>query len=431
MKEIKDLVLGVVDHGIFLPVAQKLAEQVGQVFYSTERDDAYPSVKTGLIGEGLERLERVDSILAVKGQCDGFVFPDIGWSDLQLELEGQGYPVWGAREGDSLESSRGKFLRVLAELGLPVPKHKAVKGMAALREHLKSKTDKWIKVSQWRGDIETFHWRDWSHDEGLLDFYAHRLGPAKELLVYYVFEPIETEIEDGVDTYCIDGKLPKKCIHGMERKDTAYLCTVTDLADIPEEVRFATEAFAPVLGKYNYRSFFSTEIRIAKEANYFTDPTCRAGSPPSQVMTELYGNLAEIIWAGANGECVEPEPTAEFGAQVLLRIKGERTSWGVVELPKELRPWVKAGSAGEIEGRICSPPDEHSGNDLGWLVATGDTLAETIETIKGYAKLLPDGIDADVGCLADLLGEIKAAESLGMEFTDQAVPEPATVLEGE
>lgn len=428
MKEASDLIACVVDHSLFLPIAQKLSETYKQVYYWTPWDDCFPTVKKGLIGDGFDNLERVDSIWKVKKDVDLFVFPDVGFSGLQLELESQGFPVWGSREADSLETNRGKFLREIAELGMPVPKYKTITGLTKLREYLRDRTDKWVKVSKWRGDVETFHWRDWAQDEGTLDFYAYKLGAVKEQFQFYVLDPIDTDIEDGIDTYCINGQLPKTCIHGMERKDQSYLCTVAAMADIPEQVRSVSEQFAPVLAQYNYRSFFSTEVRIAGDQSYFIDPTLRSGSPPSQVMTELYGNLAEIIWQGANGECIEPEPAAEFGAQVLLKAKGDKSAWSVVDIPKELRQWVKCGGACEIDDKLCFPPDERDGCDLGWLVAIGDTIQETIATLKEHAAKLPDGVECDITSLAHLLEEVHEAEAAGMEFTDQTVPEPESVI---
>ena len=99
---------------------------------------------------------------------------------------------------DSIEIFRGKFLKTLDEIGLQVPPHTVIKGMENLRVFLKDKTDKWIKISKWRGDWETLHWRDWSQDEQMLGIRAkpdHLL--ITEDITYYVFDPIETEIEDS------------------------------------------------------------------------------------------------------------------------------------------------------------------------------------------------------------------------------------------
>lgn len=425
----KDLTVCVVDHGLFLPLAQKLAEQVKRVIYWTPWEEAFPTVKRCVIGDGFEGIERVESIWPVKSEVGLWVFPDIGFAGMQQELEAQGALVWGSRNADELEINRGKFLRTLAQLELPVPEYTAVKGITNLRLHLKDKEDKWLKISKYRGDIETAHWRDWQQDEGLLDFWAFKLGPMREQITFYVLDQIETEVEDGLDTWCVDGQFPKLCIHGMEKKDQSYIGTFQAYADMPEEVTQASNAFASVLKAYGYRNFFSTEVRITAEGeSYFIDPTCRMGSPPSQVMTEMIGNLAEILYAGAQGECVEPEPVAQFGVQAILKHKGDRTQWREVELPQSLRQWVKCGFCCEVDGRLAFPPD--TCDDIGWVVATGDSIKEAIGNLREHVEELPDGVCCEFASLADLLKEINEAEKSGMEFTDQPIPNPAVILDG-
>jgi len=320
------------------------------------------------------------------------------------------------------------FLKTIAELGLPVPKYGAFEGLTELRKFLKTRTDKWIKASKYRGDVETFHWRDWAHDEGTLDYLAFKLGPMKEKIRFYALDPINTTIEDGIDQICIDGRLANICLHAMEAKDKSLIGTVVPFKDIDERVRYISEEFSPILAKHGYRNLFSTEVRIDGDDSYFIDPTLRAGSPPSQVQGELYSNLGEIIWAGANGEIVEPVPVAEFGGQVLIKAKDDPEQWTTAEIPKKLRQWVKIGSASEIDGRICCPPDGRS-KDIGWLVAVGETIEEVIETLKERAKELPSGFSADCESLAELLIEIHAAHDEGMTFTEGEVPDPTSVLD--
>ena len=428
MKEPSDVVACVVDLGRDLPVALKLSHTFKHTYYWTPFERDCPSIKDGIIGDGYENLERVENIWDIKKDCDLFVFPDIGYSGLQLELVRQGFPVWGGRNADSLEKNRGKFLKVIADMGMPVPSHVRILGLTLLRDYLKDEKDKWVKVSRWRGDAETFHWRDWRQDESTLDELAYQLGPAKELLSFYVLDPIDTDIEDGVDTYCIGGKLPEVCLHGMEGKDKAFLGTVVPFSEIPENIRQITEAFSVILHEYDYRQFFSTEVRVDGEDCYFIDPTLRAGTPPSQVQTELFGNLADIIWQGANGECIDPKPMAEFGAQVVISTKSSRESWHALEFPKSLEHAVKCQLCCEIDGRTCFPPDRFGNREIGWLVAIGDTIPEVIDKLKELSEELPDGVECDINVLANLLKEVESAEAQGMKFSDKPVPGPEEVL---
>lgn len=430
MKKIDEVTAVVVDHGLFIPIARRLAKEMRRVYYFSPWDKAFPSVKDA-VGDGFNDIERVDSVWKVKNECDLFIFPDIGFSEMQQELISQGKIVWGARNADSLETSRGKFLKALESTNLPVPPYKKVVGMESLREYLRDREDQWIKISKFRGDWETLHFRDWRQDEMELDARGVKLGPWKDVIPFYVFENIDTEIEDGCDTYCIDGQFPSVVIHGVECKDKAYLGTFQKMEDLPEEVRCVNDEFGPILAGYGYRSFFSSEVRITKDGkSYFIDPTLRAGSPPSQVMTEMIGNYSEVIWRGANGELVDPEQEYRFGVQAMVCVKGGRHDWKTVEIPDELDQWFKAGFCSKIDGRLCFPPDkEETGGDIGWLLGVGNTAKEAIEHIKHNANQLPCGVTCDFSPIADLLKEVDEAEKSGMEFSEQTMPKPEIVLE--
>lgn len=428
MKEPSDVVACVLDNGLFLPVALRLSKTFKHTYYWSPWEKDFPSIRDAVIGDGYETLERIKCPFGVVKDCDLFVFPDIGYALFQKYLVEQGKSVWGGRDADTLERNRGKFLTTIEEMGMPTPKYEKIVGVTQLREHLKDKEDKWVKASKWRGDVETFHWRDWRQDESQLDYYAVRLGPAKELITFYVIDPVKTDIEDGVDTFCIDGQMPKLCLHGMEAKDRAYIGTMTKFSSLPEGLRQITEAFAAQLHPYQFRQAYSVEDRIDGDDHYFIDPTLRFGSPPSQVQTNLISNLPELVWAGANGEVVEPEPSAKFGGQLMINSKEPRDSWISVEFPGSIKEMVKCKQCCEIDGMTCFPPSEINSQEIGWLVAIGDTIQEVIDTLKDAVDELPDKVLCDVAPLAELLREIESAEESGMIFTDQEVPKPEEVV---
>ena len=430
MKPISEVRIRVIDHGIFLPFARCLAREAAHVDYYTPSEKAFPTIRDCCIGDGFDEVEKIVGPMVDSDSVDCWCFPDVGFEDVQADLLDRGKVVWGARNGDSLEIHRGKFLKALATTDLPVPPHQIVVGLDKLRQHLYDKEDKWVKISKLRGDFETFHWRNWEMDKAELDKYGVRFGPAQERITFYVFDPIDTEIEDGVDTYCIDGKFPELVIHGMEAKDRAFLAAFQNLANLPEEVRKVSEAFAPILGAFGYRQFFSSEVRITPEKqSYFIDPTTRLGSPPSQVMCEMYGNLADIVWHGANGVLIEPEPLHKYGVQAIICGKGDRDTWSAYQFPEELDQWVKCGFCCRIDGLLCFPPDpDATSNDIGWLVGVGDSIKEAIEHLKEHAGLLPDGVTCEHHHLADLIDEVNEADEAGVPFTEDAVPEPEIVV---
>jgi len=430
MKDTKDIIAMVVDHGQFLPVAQKLGEQVKKCYYWSPAERSLKLIQEGVIGDGFESYERVDkdkSFWDYEDECDLFVFPDSGFSGEQRKLIGDGKLVWGARGGDVLESDRGKFLKALAAMGMEVPPHKKILGLTNLRLFLKDEEDKYIKISDWRGNFETFHWTNWGEGEGELDNYAVEFGPTKEHITFYVFDRIDTEIEDGMDTYFVGG-FPSIVLHGMECKDKSYIGCMTEWNKIPEPVRETSELFAPALAAYDYRGFFATEVRILPDKYYFIDTTNRAPSPPHQLQTELWGNYADIIWHGANGVCIDPEPTAQFGVQALLSCSRNSKVWVAFKIPDKIKSNVKCGFCCEIDGRLVFPPHQLE-TMCGYLTATGDTIQKAISNLQDCVKELPAGMKCEDKSIAELLKELQAAEEKGIEFTEQKIPEPSTVID--
>src|ERR1017187_181467 len=331
MKPLSDIVACVCDHGRFVHVARTLGKTLGTVYYTSPEERDCPVIRDACVGDGFDEITRVKSLWRVKEKCDLFVFLDIGFEDEQAELRDQGFPIWGPGGAGALESNKGLFLKTLAETDLPVPPHIVIKGLTNLSLHLHDVEDVYIKVSKFRGDWETLHWTNWDEMEGTLDSYAVLFGSLKEEITFYVFEKIDTEIEDGVDAYLVGGRWPETVLHGTEIKDKAYIGTMQKFSDLPEEVRKVNETFRPILDKASNGQpmKFSTEIRITKDGeSFFTDPTCRFGSPPSQGECVLIKNLAEIIARGAiENVCVEPETEDEFVVQVNVSLDGDRTEW--------------------------------------------------------------------------------------------------------
>lgn len=429
MKDISQVTACFIDHGLFLPLALRMAEEAKRVLYWTPYEEGFSTIRKGCLGRGFETMERCQDFWKAKSEIDLFVFPDIEHSGLQLELESQGFPVWGSRNGDSLELNREKFLKVLGRVGLEVPEHTICVGLEELREHLDDLEDQYVKISRWRGDVETFHWWNKAVSEFTLDLWAVKFGPFKRTMHFLVFPAIETDLEIGGDTYGVDGRFPETMLHGLEWKDKGYFGAVTPRDEMPEPIQDVLDAFAPEFRKERVRNEFSAEVRVQGKRAFFIDPTLRGGLPSTASQMMLWKNFPEIMWAGANGELVEPEPAGQYAAECIVSAKAAKDIWTAVEVPQDLQPWLKLGSCCQDNGVVYFPPGDGEEHDIGWLVAIGDTPEETINGIKAKAKALTGGMSADTDCLADILKEVETEEKEGIEFGDQEVPPPEIVLE--
>lgn len=429
MKATEDVVACVVDHGMFMPVAEKLAERMAKIYYYTPWEKGFADLKDVILGDGIELLHRENDFLKSPQfeEIDLFVFPNIMYSGLQERLEAIGKSVWGSRSADELELFKGRFYSTLEKVGLPVPAHKRIQGMSALRKYLQENDDKFVKISFFRETMDTWHHIDYEHSEGDLDNLACQLGPFKEDILFYVLDNIDTPIEGGIDNYCIDGQWPSYAVLGYEKKNESYLATVKPFSEMPEVFLKVNEAMGPVLGRYRYRNFFSTEVRVKGNTSFFIDPTCRTPSPAGEEQLELYSNISDIIWHGAHGELIEPEIAAEFAGEALINHTGKVDRWRSLRVPKEIRRWVKLYGCAEKDGVSWWPPSTDP--TVGCVVGIGDNMEEVIDHINSTVEGLGDApVKIDTSSFPSLLQEIEKAQKLGIEFSDKPLPEPAEVV---
>lgn len=430
MKRVSDITVAVVDSGLFLPMAFRIAEEAKRVIFCPPCEKTPCTVKSACIGDGFSEIEHRRDFWPVIDEIDLFCFPDCHHASLQLYLESIGKSVWGCRGADALELNRLGFMGLLKTLGLDVPKFEAVRGLDALRDALKDESDKYIKISRYRADMETFHWRDMAHDEGWLDWLAVNFGPLKNHMRFLIFDSIETDLEIGCDTYCADGQWPGLMLNGIEWKDKSYFAAVTKREAMPDQIKQVLEAFTPYLASHRYRQAWSMEVRVKDDKAYFIDATVRGGLPSTASQHLLWKNFTEIVWAGANGELVEPEPTAQFSIETMVTTKSEKDSWDTVELPDELKRNCRFSSCAFVDGKYCFPPDDLHTGDLGWLAAVSDTPIGALKKLQEYEALLPDGLQIDTSSLVKVIQEIESMSEAGIEFTKYKMPDVAAVIGG-
>lgn len=273
MSEVSSKTVLCVDHGLFLPLAIKLADSFQRVLYYSPWEKGFPILNDCIIGDGYDNIERVDDIWEHLKDVDLFIFPDLQHSGLQLHLESLGKRVWGSREGDDLELRRSFLKKTQKKLGLEVPDYKTITGIANLRTYLKAYEDQFVKISRYRGVMETFHHLNYEQSQPILDHLAVMFGPLQNEVPFLVEGPIKTDLEVGYDGWSIDGQWPDVGLQGWEAKDKALIASVQDYSKMPEEVTSINEALSPVLKKYRYRNFLSTEIRVADKP-FLIDITC-------------------------------------------------------------------------------------------------------------------------------------------------------------
>jgi hypothetical protein len=428
MMKIEDCNVAVIDTGLFVQFARTMAARAKSVIYYNPEVRAFPSIHQSCIGDGFDNIEVVRSFWPYLDDIQLFCYPDCGRGDEQMYLRSIGKPVWGSGHGEALELKREWFLEVLKEVGLEVPEYHVCEGLNNLRQYLSDKEDQYVKISRYRGDLETSHWINGRMGAGWLDSLAVRFGPLQHALHFLVFPAIPATVEVGGDTYNIDGQWPATLLNGIESKDKSYFAAVTARDKMPRQVQAVMEAFGPVLKHLGYRGQWSSEIRVTDDSFFFLDATCRGGMPSSGSQQMLWNNFADIVLAGAQGELIEPEPAGKFSIETMITSADAHDDWDTVEIPEELEGIAQFSNCCYVDGAYAFPPCEHGGKDLGWLVSIGNTPSEVLQKQKDAADLLPDGLSADCESLASVIKSIDEAEKVGVGFTQQEMPEPAEAL---
>lgn len=414
-KKYPDKTLLVLDHGLFFDFALKLADDFKQVYYYVAWERSDSEMHMGCIGKEFKngivldtfdgkRFKRVDSPFEVINEIDVVCSLDLYFGFLIETLRESGIPCFGAGTGEILEQDRLLMSKELLKVGLDSPKIKSIIGMTDLKEYLKNNNDKYIKISKYRATFETFHHETYELSEPLLDHIAVLLGPLKEVAEFLVCDPIEALFEEGVDTFCINGKLPTAMMQGCEIKGESYCCSIFNVEDLSKGNQRVNKGLSEILGKYGYNGFFSSEVRTTKDGkNYMIDLCARLGMPPNAIMQEYYDNIAEIIWEGANGNIVNPTSKYKYGLEALISTEWYTGNHRAIYFPEELRNNVKLLNCVKIDGnyyvmKVCDSLT------IGSIVYPCNDLEEgkkalikIAEQIKGYdLNIKTDSLDAAI-----------------------------------
>jgi hypothetical protein len=386
IKDYSKLKCCVVDNGLFPSLAETLGKSFGTTWYHTAWVGAFPKSNTMLPGFGIPGVTRCNDIWEIKEEVDLWIFPDVYYGSLQLELQNQGKRVWGSRLGEELELHRKESKEYLKKIGLNVGKYEVIIGLDKLRNYLKAKDNVWVKISTTRGDMETFHSPNYKNIEPRLDKLERDLGAVKKIKEFIVEDSIDDAVEIGFDGFTVDGNFPKKCLAGIETKAKGYVGVFKDYKDMPKQIIDVNNKMSPTLKKYGYKNWFCNEVRIKKDGiPWVIDPLCRFGSPPGDLIQLMYTNLADIFWFGAEGKVIEPIPLAKYGVELLIASEWADNDWQAIDFPKEIADNVKFRNLCIIDKEHYVIPS-HLGLGVGAIVAVGNTIDEAIKKITEISK---------------------------------------------
>lgn len=407
----------VVCNPLFVSLAERLGRDFGKVLLNVPHAANFPTMNAGRVGFGLPNVELVDGVFGPHfDDVDLFVFPDLGHGALQVHLEGLGKRVWGGRHGEDLELYRELCKEEMTKRGLPVQPWKVLKGVSALRDHLKATPAQHVKIDRWRGVTESFFAPRYEIVESKIDGLAHTLGAFKEHLEFIVEDDLPDRVEIGLDTFCIDGECPDETLVGIEVKDLGYVGQVRPWSKIPEPLRRWNEKMADLFAKSGYRGNVSNEIRIGKDKEPFMiDATLRMPSPPSELMQELVENLSELMWEGADGVVIEPKMAGAWGVEVIIRSGWAEKNHLPVFVPKKLERFVKLYNSVLVDGRRYVVPQDEEMTEIGAVVGYGDTLDDAVAMVQEVGESIEAyGAKFSLGPVDQVKAQIEEIEAIGV-----------------
>lgn len=426
----RDKTAMVVCSPLFIELAVRLARDFAKVLLVIPGwQTTFPTPAIGRVGFGMEGIECVDDVFGKHFESvDLFVFPDLNHASLQIYLESIGKRVFGARNGEELEVYREVCKEQMEKLGLPVAPWQMIRGMEKLRYHLQAHDNQHVKIDKWRGLFETFFAENYDLALPKLDDIARQLGAFQGDTDFIVEDDLPDCVEVGLDTYCIDGSYPSRSLVGIEVKDLGYCGQFKALAELPEPLTRWTTEMAPVLGQYGYRGFLSNELRIGQDLQpYMIDACCRAASPPSELYQEFYRNISEIIWEGADGVLVDPQPAGKFGVEVIMKSEWAESHWQPVNIDPAIRHLVKLYNPVRVDGKFYVVPQDDGMTEIGAIIGYGDTLQQAMDMVKEAAEGVSGiGIKIPDGSLDDAIAQARELTDMGLPVFDlEGSKEPA------
>lgn len=418
MSDYKTKSVCVFDQGLFCELARTLAKSFGRVGYFRPYMDQFTKQNLFLVGSGIPNVERIEDFWGSLDDWDLFVFPDTNHGSEQAHLEKLGKRVWGSRYGEDLELFRAETKEVLKREGFHVGPYKVIVGLANLREFLQNNSDVYVKISRFRGDFESFHSPNYPAIRLHLDKIAHQLGQAQDITEFVVEKAIPDAVEIGYDGYSVDGQFPAAACCGLEVKDKGYVGHFLAADKQPKQLSDINSKMVSLLAADRYRNFFSLEARVTKDGTpWVIDPCCRFGSPPSEMLQEMYTNLPDILWNGAEGKCVDPIPAAEWGAELILHAPEASETWQPVLFPPKLRDSVKLRNFSVIGGVHCVMPQGVRLPEIGAVVGLGNSMEEAIAKATEVSKQLKGyGMDFFNDCFEEAQSSLEKLESYGIKL---------------
>jgi hypothetical protein len=403
----------IIDNGLYPDVARRLASAY-DVRYFSAWGNSFPLSRERAVGVGIPGVERINDPIREMVECrpDIVVVPDLYLNDYEIAARTMEIPTVGAADGNKLETDRWLLKEFLDSHGLDVIASVEIEGIENVKTYLEKHPDTYVKVSIFRGDMETRSARDWLTE---YDDLKSRLGPLSAKIRFIVEGAIPDALEIGIDGWWCDGQLLEPFVVGAETKDArywGYVCESTKR--LPKEVQKILTALGEHFAKHEYRGFFSNEMRVLDSGQvFFTDATCRVPSPPGGVLMAACKNFPSVIACLATGHPVAPEFAGDYLFELVMKSDWVSHHYLEVDVP-DLDGYTFHNYC-VIDDKVWIIPHDSEMTEFGSALGWGG-LEEGYEMASENAKNAhADRLDCDKGTIEAVKEEMKKAAKLGFE----------------
>ena len=414
MKNKKALVIDI--GGLFPETAVRMLRDCASVKYFAEWREAFVGITRAKIGDNLDGIERVDNYEDHLDSSDMIFVPDTMCGSLVEFLKRHDYPVAGAGQAEKIELDRWYGRNLQRDNNLPTQETHRITGLTELSKFLKERKDYYVKIDCYRETLESFKHTDWKSSEQEVDNLALKLGPYKESFVFIVEKILEGK-EPGLDGITFDGELLYPTMGGYEKKGVGIIeRTYKNETELPSQLSWINDGFSTEFKKNKTKFFFSIEMKIGKDKlPYPIDPTIRLAAPgTSAIQLEAISNYTDVIHGLATGKKVSPIIKEKYWAAVAGESSHAEKRWLNVEVPKDLRQWVKFRMATKVGAEYYACPGFPS---ICTVLGAGNTVDEAIAQVKERSeKIKAAGLNFDTHGLDDIKKDIQEGKFLGVNF---------------
>lgn len=386
-----DVVL-VVDTNLGLEHARRIGMDGIETYYAVVHAEPYPKLEDEICGLGFPEIKKVwDWGEGLENGANIVVFTDSGFGGLANWLRSKGYAVFGADAiSEKLELDRVYVRRVLEKLGVNVPPADVVKGINAVVKVIADSGGKkrYVKVSRFRGGVETFGTSDPNEAEILLKQGGFSIVGDDAWFV--VEHSLEGMVEIGVDTWFNGTEFQSIVAETIEMKGAG---NVTKFVKYEDSVWYSVlEKIKPYLANNGYRGMFALEGFYDGSKIYVTDVTPRFPYICSYAYPKLIKNYSELIIGTAKGELVVPKVNAVYSAQIGV-YTDEPDRWRIIRYSRNDSEWIAYRRVIQKNGNIWFVPGDYvvavgisGSNSLLRAIRQATIRAEAISATSIYSQ---------------------------------------------